>query len=154
MGRVAQSVERRTKQPGAVLIRVRFHRCDNVFFLPESVLILLQCVNSHTVQPSCANGMHQHQRARWKSPNTGSCCCGCGWSLLYSAILRFRADSLRSHVILHEWLAFYSAFLNIHRSGVRTYSADMSVYHWILLTKEFKKRRKCTKDLPHQQTKE
>ena len=46
-----------------------------------------------------------------------SCCC---WSLLYSAILRFRADSLRSHVILHEWLAFYSAFLNIHRSGVLT----------------------------------
>ena len=37
------------------------------------------------------------------------------WSLLYSAILRFRADSPRSHVILHEWLAFYSAFSNIHR---------------------------------------
>ena len=32
------------------------------------------------------------------------------WSLLYSAILRSRADSLRSHVILHEWTAFYSAF--------------------------------------------
>ena len=31
-----------------------------------------------------------------------------------------RADSLHSHVILHEWLAFYSAFLNIHRSGVLT----------------------------------
>ena len=29
-------------------------------------------------------------------------------------------DSLRSHVILHEWPAFYSAFLNIHRSGVLT----------------------------------
>ena len=42
------------------------------------------------------------------------------WSLLYSAILRFRADSLRSHVILHEWIAFYSAFLNIHWSGVLT----------------------------------
>ena len=42
------------------------------------------------------------------------------WSLLYSAILRFRADSLRSHVILHEWIAFHSAFLNIHRSGVLT----------------------------------
>jgi len=35
-------------------------------------------------------------------------------------ILRSRADSLRSHVILHEWIAFYSAFLNIHRSGVLT----------------------------------
>ena len=42
------------------------------------------------------------------------------WSFLYSAILRPRADSLRSHVILHEWIAFHSAFLNIHRSGVLT----------------------------------
>ena len=48
------------------------------------------------------------------------CCCWC-WSLLYSAILRSRADSLRSHVILHEWTAFYSAFfVYIHRSGVLT----------------------------------
>ena len=42
------------------------------------------------------------------------------WSLLYSAILRSRADSLRSHVILHQWIAFSSTFLNIHRSGVLT----------------------------------
>ena len=35
------------------------------------------------------------------------------WSLLYSAILRSQADSLRSHVILHEWIAFYSAFFKI-----------------------------------------
>ena len=56
-------------------------------------------------------------------------------SFLYCAILRSRANSLRSHVILHEWLAcvllllllllllsfsFYSAFLNIRRSGVLT----------------------------------
>ena len=40
------------------------------------------------------------------------------WSLLYSRLSR--ADSLRSHVILPEWIAFYSAFLNIHRSGVLT----------------------------------
>ena len=39
------------------------------------------------------------------------------WSLLYNAILRSPADSLHSHVILHEWIAFYCAFLNIHRSG-------------------------------------
>ena len=32
-----------------------------------------------------------------------SCC----WSLLYSAILHFQADSLRSRVSLHEWLASY-----------------------------------------------
>ena len=42
------------------------------------------------------------------------------WSLLYSTILRSWAYSLRSHVILHEWIAFYNAFLNIHRSGVLT----------------------------------
>ena len=42
------------------------------------------------------------------------------WLLLYSAILRSQADSLRSHVILHEWITFYSAFLNIHQSGVLT----------------------------------
>ena len=42
------------------------------------------------------------------------------WSLLYSAILRSPADSLCSHVILYEWSAFYSAFWNIHRSGVLT----------------------------------
>ena len=40
--------------------------------------------------------------------------------LLYSAILHFQADSLCSHVILHEWIAFYSTFLNIHWSGVLT----------------------------------
>ena len=39
---------------------------------------------------------------------------------LCSAILRSWADSLHSNVILHEWLAFYSAFLNIHRRGVLT----------------------------------
>ena len=36
------------------------------------------------------------------------------WLRLYRAILRSRADSLRSHVILHEWLALCSVFLNIH----------------------------------------
>ena len=42
------------------------------------------------------------------------------WSLLYSAILCFRADSLHSRMILHEWIAFYCTFLNIHWSGVLT----------------------------------
>ena len=46
-------------------------------------------------------------------------CCFC-WSFLYSAVLCSWAGSLRLHVILHEWIAFYSAFLNIHRSGVLT----------------------------------
>ena len=32
------------------------------------------------------------------------------WSLLYSTILHSQADSLRLHVILHGWTAFYSGF--------------------------------------------
>ena len=44
----------------------------------------------------------------------GSLSSSTSWLLLYSDILCSRADSLRSHVILYEWLAFYSAFLNIH----------------------------------------
>ena len=31
-----------------------------------------------------------------------------------------QTDTLRSHVMLHEWIAFYSAFLNIHWSSVLT----------------------------------
>ena len=42
------------------------------------------------------------------------------WLLLYSVVLCSSAYSLRSHVILQEWIAFYITFLNIHRSGVLT----------------------------------
>ena len=52
----------------------------------------------------------------------------CYWSLLYSAILRSRADSLRSHVILHEWLAFYSAFFEYPPKWC-THSAGMAAWH-------------------------
>ena len=47
----------------------------------------------------------------------------CSSSLLYSAVLHSRADSLHSHVILHEWIVFYGAFLNIHQND--TYSSDI-----------------------------
>ena len=47
------------------------------------------------------------------------------WWWWYSVVLRSRADSLHSHLILHEWLAFYSAFLNVHWSG-----ADMAGATW------------------------
>ena len=47
------------------------------------------------------------------------------WSLLYSTILRSRADSLRSHVILYEWIAFYSAFFEYPPKWC-TYSAGMA----------------------------
>ena len=67
-------------------------------------------------------------RVKWSPAKTSTSQTGetglqhfCCWSLLYSSILRSRADSLRSQVILHEWIAFHSAsrFLNIHRSGVQ-----------------------------------
>ena len=50
------------------------------------------------------------------------CSCWCCWCwccrlLLHSAILCSPADSPCSHVILHEWIAFYSAFFTISRSG-------------------------------------
>ena len=41
------------------------------------------------------------------------------WSLLYSAILRSWADSLRLQGILHEWIAFYSVFFE-YPPGVLT----------------------------------
>ena len=51
------------------------------------------------------------------------------WSLLYNAILRSRADSLRSQVILHEWIAFYSAFVE-YPPKWWTYSAGMAGATW------------------------
>ena len=68
-------------------------------------------------RPSPINVLKLRQIASDDRSQAYGCCC---WSLLYSAVLRSPADSLRSHVILHEWLAYYSAFLNIHRSGVLT----------------------------------
>ena len=61
--------------------------------------------------------------------------CSRCWSLLYSAILRSRADSLRLHVILHEWIAFYSHVLVVGRWGWRdfeqakTFSEQLQHYH-------------------------
>ena len=63
-------------------------------------------------------------------------------SLLCSAILRSRADSLRSHVILHEWIAFYSAFLNIHQSGILTALAWLVPQN--LLSESQSRRVLCT----------
>ena len=57
------------------------------------------------------------------------------WSLLYSAV-RCCADSLHSHVTLHEWTAFYSAVLNIHWSGVFTALAWQCNQHLKTKTKQ------------------
>ena len=48
---------------------------------------------------------------------------------LYNAILRSWADSLHSHVILQEWLAFYNAFFESLPKWC-TYSAGMDSAIW------------------------
>ena len=44
----------------------------------------------------------------------------CWLLLIYRAILCSEVDTLHSHVIPHEWIAFNSLFLNSHWSGVLT----------------------------------
>ena len=51
------------------------------------------------------------------------------WSLLYSAVLCFWADSLCLHVILHEWIAFYCAFYEYPPKWC-TYSTGMACATW------------------------
>ena len=75
---------------------------------------------------------HTHSHKRDRERERAACLCtrtvvkhfsnsGSAVLLLwYRAILHSRADSLCLHVILREWLAFCSAFLNVHRSGVLT----------------------------------
>ena len=70
----------------------------------------------------------------WKCGFCYESCCCCWWSLLYSAILRSRADSLRSYVILHEWMDFYSAFLNILGSALWSFYNRTLFYDQTLST--------------------
>ena len=61
------------------------------------------------------------------------------WSFLCSATVHYWADSLHSHVILHEWLAFYSVFLNSHWSGVLTHWCHMKLLpSWNILCTPYK----------------
>ena len=70
---------------------------------------------------------HRHRSPKYKMHIFYSIMNDC-WSLLYSAILRSRADSLRSHMILHEWTAFYSAFFSPPKWC--TYSTGMAGATW------------------------
>ena len=55
-----------------------------------------------------------------------ACTCVCDWwSLIKCYSPLSWADSLCSHVVLHEWLAFYGEFFDIHQSGV-SYSVGMA----------------------------
>ena len=70
--------------------------------MQESVWL---CASVRAASLLCSAGSwHQCVHLAWPG---GECCC---WLFLYSAILRSPADSLCLHVILHKWLAFYSAF--------------------------------------------
>ena len=52
------------------------------------------------------------------------------WLLLCSAILRYRADSLRSHVILHEWLYSFLKRAFEYPPMWCTYSAGIAGATW------------------------
>ena len=56
---------------------------------------------------SCLAWLNNRKKSPWS------------WSLLCSAFSSLE-QTLCSHVILHEWLAFCSVFMNIHQSGVLT----------------------------------
>ena len=104
----------------AVEIRSLWFVWMSLFFFSSpkiKILMCCRCALSLSLSPSLSLSL---ARARISVRACMCCCCCCCWLLLYGAILRSRADSLRLHVILHEWLAFYSAFLNIHWSGVLT----------------------------------
>ena len=67
-------------------------------------------------------------------------CCWC--SLLHSAILHSQADSMRSHVMLHKWLAYST----IHWSGVFTALAcvNENAYVWApLVTYTYFQKHQC-----------
>ena len=76
------------------------------FFPPTSVFI---CKS----QP-----LYTYESVKWWHSRHGNCCLLI--TFIYSTILHSWADSLCSQVILNEWLAFNSAFLNIHWGGVLT----------------------------------
>ena len=94
--------------PGYIVFCVVFHN-----MMLSCKMWLVPCATEQQETNNAARNWHGQRTI------TSPIWCYC-WLLLYSAILRSRANLLRSHVILHEWLAFYSAFLNIHWSGVLT----------------------------------
>ena len=70
-----------------------------------------------------------HYLPTGRTKTNASCCCCCCWSLLYNAIFRSRADSMRPRVILHVWLALYSAFFKYPPKWC-TCSAGMAGATW------------------------
>jgi len=89
-------------------------RCCTNWALPHLCLSVSKAKvskASRKFQTETERGLKLQRRAAQKQQADCSCC----WLLLYSVIL-----SLHSHEILHEWTAFYSAFLNIYWSGVLT----------------------------------
>ena len=104
---------------------IRSFICNNCFtyvLCPVIWDVTKRCVwERERKQEATTTASHKYQQKRRIKTGISGCdlfdlIADC----LYSAILRSQADSLCSHVILHEWLAFYSEFWNIHRSGVLT----------------------------------
>ena len=77
----------------------------------------------------------QQPVSAWLGLMFGTCACLI-WLIddcLYSAVLRSRADSLRSHVILCEWQAFYIVgffFYHPPKCCTYTYSTGMASATW------------------------
>ena len=106
--------------------------------LRDSINTNTGCSGSGTLsiqtQDAAAQGLYQYNhRMQWCNASTGTTT-GCSGFMIaldrlmflyiYSAILRSRADSLHSQVILHECIAFYSAFFKYPPKWC-TYSAGM-----------------------------
>ena len=73
-------------------------------------------------------GFRKRFLKRGRGPWSGVCLID--WLMIASYSTLSWADSLHLHVVLHECLAFYSAFLNIHRSGVLTALAWLVPHEW------------------------
>ena len=101
-----------------------WHKVEPILRDPEHAR---PCMGSSNTCLMGSGSDHWHTKPT--EEETFSHCSYYYWSLLYSAILRFRADSLRSHVILHEWIAFYSAFFEYPPKWC-TYSAGMAGATW------------------------
>ena len=81
----------------------------------------IRCTVSFTFIPLISWHLTNLSPCQYFSGNSNFCEWNDWWLLIQSYSPLSWADSLRSHVVLHEWLAFYSALKKkIHRSGVLT----------------------------------
>ena len=100
----------------------RHERHGPVTWQSQPQFINRKCIqpNKHEGDEEVLDSKHEQQISPYAGFKVVPVALKCCWQLLYSTVLHSHVDSLHSHVILHEWIAFYCAFLKIHRSGVLT----------------------------------